>query len=34
MIPILKSVIGNAANPKMTLCGRNLVVFCCVFACL
>ena len=33
-IPILKFVIGTAGNPKTTLCGWNLVLFCCVFACL
>ena len=33
-IPILKSVTGTAGNPKTTLCGWNLALFCCVFACL
>ena len=32
-IPILKSIIGTAGKPKTTLCGWNLVLFCCVFAC-
>ena len=31
-IPILKSVIGTAGNPKTIL--HNLVLFCCMFACL
>ena len=31
-IHILKSVTGTAGNPKTTL--YNLVLFCCVFACL
>ena len=31
-VPILKSVIRTAGNPKTTLFGCNLALFCCIFA--
>ena len=32
-ITILKSLTGTAGKPKKTLCGLNVVLVCCVFAC-